>query len=490
MTLCHDILAQVWKIFIIFARRITKFALIMRRLLLTMGLTLAVLAVDAQSPESDYIVKTKGVEKPAVESVIDAGVGVQGTLSRPLDFVSRYFRYYSLCEWFDGMRFMVLPEKYDMIVKTFCDAKDDKEVSSLPLRYHIMAYKGHTQDKDGHERINFHCETNNKDYYYVIPNGSFDDYCYGKNGVPTLAYLGDVDIARKQLIGKKVVLKSTVYLVDTDGDSDGFKEVRVTPNKEVTVVNVGVGTRNFPVKIIVEDEYGNQFYQNVSISGTNSGMRDEEFIHEKARNAFYSSFGMPDDIMAVAKDITTYIGKTIHSKVLTSMVTRGDGRERTVRVPKMTTFIVDNISQIRNGKYATLSLTEAESRRPYFKEVSFVLTDEVLNDSVQLNEYFGYLFAMGEGAIRETSQAARAAIRAGRVTAGMTEDEVILAMGEDPDRKENPGSDGRYRWHYKRSSGTLTVVFGRNGMVEQYITPDENRKMEASKKKGTKTRRK
>ena len=97
---------------------------------------------------------------------------------------------------------------------------------------------------------------------------------------------------------------------------------------------------------------------------------------------------------------------------------------------------------------------------------------------------------MGEGAIRETSQAARAAIRAGRVTAGMTEDEVILAMGEDPDRKENPGSDGRYRWHYKRSSGTLTVVFGRNGIVEQYITPDENRKMEASKKKGTKTRRK
>ena len=452
-----------------------------------MGLTFAMMAGYAQTPASDYIVKTKGVKKPVVEAAVaSVGTTAQGSSAKPLDFVSRNFKYYSLCDWQEGMRFMVLPEKYDLIVKTFTDAKTEKEVSSLPLRYHIMAYTGHSVSKDNHARINFHCETNGQDYFYEIPSGSFDDYCYGKLGVPTLAYLGDVDIARDKLLGKTLTTKSTVYRVDTDNDSDGFQEVRVPVGKEVTVTAVGVGTRNYPVKIIVEDENGNEFYQNVAISKTNSGMRDDEFVHDKARNAFYGSFGIQDDIMAVLDDVSEYVGKTVHTKFVTNMVTRGDGRERNVRVPKMTTFLIDNVSSLRNGKYATLSLTEVESRRPYFKEVSFEYSDEILDIPEKLNEYFGYIFAMGEGLDRETSQAARAAIRAGRVTAGMTGDEVILAMGEDPDRKDAPTEDGRYRWHYKRTSGTLTIVFGRNGLVEQYITPDENRKLEAAKKKGAK----
>ena len=89
---------------------------------------------------------------------------------------------------------------------------------------------------------------------------------------------------------------------------------------------------------------------------------------------------------------------------------------------------------------------------------------------------------MGEGKDRETTQAARAAIQQGRVIVGMSEDEVVLAMGEEPVRKES-ASDGRYMWFYQRSKGFLTVTFGRNGRVESYTTPAEN-----SKK--TKTRRK
>ena len=39
------------------------------------------------------------------------------------------------------MKFMVLPEKYDLIVKTFCEASTGNEVSSMSLRHKIMVYK-------------------------------------------------------------------------------------------------------------------------------------------------------------------------------------------------------------------------------------------------------------------------------------------------------------------------------------------------------------
>ena len=52
--------------------------------------------------------------------------------------------------------------------------------------------------------------------------------------------------------------------------------VKVEKNMEVKVVAVGVGTRSFPVKIIVADKRGNEFFQDVAISKTNSGMRDDD----------------------------------------------------------------------------------------------------------------------------------------------------------------------------------------------------------------------
>lgn len=442
----------------------------MRRHILTLGLTFAMMAGYAQTA-SDYIVKTKGVETPAVATAVAAETPeAKQSASQPVDFVSKNFKFFSLCEWQEGMRFMVLPEKYDLIVKTFTDAETKKEVSSLPLRYHIMAYKGHGKSDEVHDCINFYDETNGKNYYYEIPSGTFEDYCYAKTGVPTLAYLRDVDIAREKLIGKTLVTRTTTYRVDTDAESDGFKEVRVPTGKEVKVVKVGVGTRNFPVKIIVEDAGGNQFYQNVALSKTNSGMRDEEFsTFDNARNAFYGSFNLQDDFMEVSSNPADYVGKTIHTKFVTGMITKGDGRERTVRVPKMTTFTIDNITQQRDTKYVTLSLTEVESRRAYFKDVTFAYNEGATDETAKKDDFFGYIFAMGEGAQRETSQAARAAIRAGRVIAGMTEDEVQLAVGEPDDRQTD--HNGLYRWIYDRSKGKVLVVhFGRNGLVQKYTT--------------------
>ena len=413
---------------------------------------------SAQQTGNGYIVKTKGAKKTAVSEAETAG-DQSSEPEKAHDFISENFKYHSLCDWqVDSMKFMVMPEKYDMVVKTFRDpAQNGREVSSMTLRHKIMIYKGHTEGSDGHAHINFLCQDDNKMYYYEVPNGTFEDYCYGKMGVPTLAYLGDVDIARKLLVGKTMFTKSTLFRIDTEYDGDGFQEVTVPMNDEVTVTQVGVGTRSFPVKIIVEDKNGNEYYQNVAISKTNCGMRDDEFVTDNSKFLFAGSFELQDAIMAVSHNLEQYLNKTVHTKFTTDMITKGDGRERTLKVPRMTAFTIEAIMPKANSNYFTLTLKETESRRIYFKDVTFVESDNVTgNIDGQRNDYFGYLFAMGQGRARQTSQAARAAIRQGRVILAMSEDEVAMAMGEPDDITQ--GTNGQYRWLYKRSGGKLLVV--------------------------------
>ena len=442
----------------------------MKRVVLTMGLAMLMMTVSAQV--NTYIVKTRTAQKKAVAAQQEAGSeGMsQEEEDAPTDFISQNFKFYSLCDWKEGMKFMVMPEKYDLIVKTFCDAATGKEVSSMSLRHKIMLYRGHTVSADGHSRLHFQCQDDNRMYYFEIPNGSFDDYCYGKLGVPTLAYLGDVDIAKEKLMGKKLYTKGTIYRVDTEYDGDGYREVKKPKDLSVTVTQVGVGSRSFPVKIIVEDEEGNEFYQTFALSKTNSGMRDDEFIMDSLKHTFYASFELQDAIMAVNKNFASYIGKVVHTVQPSKMITKGDGKERTVNVPKMITFRVDQAQRRPGTPFVSLVLTEMESRRPYYRDVLFTHPDELAERDVKIEDYFGYIFAMGEGAERETTQEARAAIRQGRVIIGMSEEEVTLAMGEEPNEIIK-GSNGKYDWVYYRSKGkSLFVHFGRDGRVETYNT--------------------
>jgi len=437
----------------------------MKKVILTASLTLLFGAVWAQQTANDYIVKTKNAKKSAVVENADSAAQ-EAEEKKAHDFISENFKFYSLCDWKEGMKFMVMPEKYDMVVKTFHDAATGKEVSSMPLRHKIMIYKGHNVAADGHSRINFYCEDNQRNYYYEVPSGSFEDYCYGKMGVPTLAYLGDVDIAREKLMGKTLFTKTTKYRIDTEYDGDGSQEVEAQLNEEVKVTAIGVGTRSFPVKIIVEDKNGREFFQNVAISKTNSGMRDDEFIDgDNAKLLFAGSFELQDAIMAVSKDLSKYLDQTVHTKYTTNMISKGDGKERVLKVPRLTSFTIEELTPRRNNGYVTLTLKETETRRIYYKDVTFTNTDNVAGDiDGHREDYFGYLFAMGAGKARKTSQATRAAIRQGRVILNMTEDEVIMAMGEPNQTVES--SNGRYDWIYNRSGGKLLIVnFDKNGTV-------------------------
>lgn len=417
------------------------------------------MTVSAQ--DNPYIVKTKGVKKPEGKTIVTSDQNTDED-NGPQDFLGKNFRYYSMCDWNDGMRFMVVPEKFDLLVNAFYDANTGKEVSSAALRHHIMVYKGHQEMPNGRIHINFFCETNNKSYYYELPIGSYNDYCYSKLGIPTLAYLGDVDKARDLLMGQYLLTRTQQFREDTEYDGDGYREITMPKNKVVKVVAVGVGTRSFPVKIIVEDENGQQFFQNVAMSKTNSGMRDNEFDLDNAKFFFPGSFEFTGGEMAVSKNVRDYLNQTVHTNIATAMSSKGSGKVRDVKVPRFTGFIIDDIRPIKNTDLFTLTLRETETRRIYYKDVAF--TEEAAIANGNMDDYFGRLFGMGEGESRSTTLETRTAIREGRVIPGMTEEEVELAVGEPISKIRD--SNGIMEWLYNRSNGVLLVVqFDKDGIV-------------------------
>ena len=425
---------------------------------------MAFLFLAAMAQENPYIVKTRGAKKSAQAFEVSDLTGIVPE-ETATDFISQNFKFYSLCDWQEGMKFMVIPEKYDLVVKTFTDAATGKEVSSMPLKYKIMVYKGHHESSDGHSRIDFHCQDNGRDYYYEIPSGSFDDYCYQKTGVPTLAYLGDVDIAREKLMGKTMYTKTQHYRIDTEYDGDGFQDVTVDKDMEVKVTAVGVGTRSFPVKIIVEDKDGNEFFQNVAISKTNCGMRDDEFIMDEAKYLFGNSFELVDDIMSInSYNYRTYIGKIIHTKFKTQLL--NESTKKMQAIPRMMEYQIEAMNPHKNDDKFTLKLKNTTLGTYFYGD--FVLDGHRAENQ---EDYFGYIFAPGPGKKIQTSESSRAMIRNGHVGIGFTEDETMMAAGE-PDKIEH-GQAGRYTWIYNRSNNKLLLVdFDGSGVVKKTSTKD------------------
>ena len=435
----------------------------MKRMICTACMALAFLTVSAQ--ENPYIVKTKGAKKSAMTQMADELAEAQQEAEDAQDFIGQNFKFYSLCDWKEGMKFMVMPEKYDLVVKTFTDAATGKEVSSMPLKYKIMIYKGHHESTDGHSRVDFECQDNGKKYYYEIPSGSFEDYCYQKTGVPTLAYLGDVDIAREKLMGKTLYTKTQYYRIDTEYDGEGYQDVMVDKDMEVTVKAIGVGSRSFPVKIIVEDKDGNEFFQNVAISKTNCGMRDDEFIMDNTKYLFGNSFELVDDILAInSYNYRVYIGKVIHTKYPTKML--NEVSKKIQNIPRLAEYQIETINPHKQDDKATIKLKNTTLGTFFFMDV---VLDQ--HNAENQEEYFGYIFAPGPGKKVQTTESSRAMIRAGHVGIGFSEDEVQMAAGE-PDRVEY-GQNGLYTWIFNRSNNKLLFVhFDGTGTVTKTTTGD------------------
>lgn len=429
----------------------------MKKLFLSACVVFTMTTLQAQN---SYIVKTKGVSKTA--KVANKASGSENEKEEARDFIGKNFKYYSLCDWREGMKFMVLPEKYDMVVNTFCDASTGKEVSSNRLRYKIMVYTGNIETEEGHARINFTCEDDNKNYYYQIPNGTFYDYCYGKLGVPTLAYLGDVDIARKLLKEQKLYTKATLYRVDTEQDGDGYREITVPKNEEVSVVAVGVGTRSFPVKIIVADKNGNEFYQNVAMSKTNSGMRDDEFIMDNTKFTFYGSFELIDANNATTGKYAKYIGRNVYTKYRTTMENE---KGENITIARLSSFKIENIQAQSNTNYCKMTLKSLASGAKYIKQVTFVNENVAGDIDGAKEDYYPYLFGDGSG-MSSIPKAHQKMIQQGKVGVGYTKEEVRLAKGE-PNRTA-ASSNGAEDWIYT-DLGQI-VKFNKAGKVLRVIS--------------------
>ncbi len=412
-------------------------------------------AVAMQAQANKYIVKTKGAKKVAAANQTDDPDAPKAE-EKAQDFLSQYFRYVSLCEWKDGMRFMVIPDKKDMVIKTFADAATGQMVSNTTLRHKIMIYKGHENTGGLHEHVNFVCEDDGKAYYFEVPTATFDDYCFGKFGIPTLAYLGDVDTAIEVLKDKTMFTVASEYYVDTELDGDGYEVIfDVKEGTEVKVVAVGVGTRSFPVKIIVADESGREFFQNVAISRTNSGLRDDEFdISDMAIHTFKGAFELPADNMAASSGYKKYIGKEVFTLYSTNMQ---DASGKTTKVARLSTFKIREIRVQRGTHYVKMTLQGMGTGKTYTKEVTFVSQDTSGDIDGTREDLFTKLFASGNPLKMEGVQKAHLAdIQKAIVRKGYSENEVKLALGEP----SGHGDEGTfYTWIYKNPGQPYACVF-------------------------------
>ena len=426
----------------------------MKRIL--MMTVMAVMAMTLQAQENNYIVKTKQAKKTAKVSTPEAQAAEEQE-EEPKDFLEKNFHYYSMCDWKEGMRFMVIPDKKDMVIKTFGDSITGQMVSSLKLRHKIMVYKGRDENHKGlHERINFTCEDDGKTYFFEVPTASFDDYCLGKLGVSTLAYLGDVDIARQLLKDTTLFTVAKEYYVDTELDGDGYDIITDVPEgTEVKVVAIGVGTRNFPVKIIVADKDGREFYQNVAISRTNSGLRDDEYgISNMIIHTFKGAFELPADNMAASSLYKKYVGQEVFTLYSTTMES---AQGKTTSVARLSTFRIKDIRAQRGTNYVKMTLTGTGSGREYVKQVTFKSESVIGDIAGQHEDYFFNLFATGnplklEGVKKEHITD----IQKSMVRVGYSENEVKLALGEPTGK----GQEGNYyTWTYKHPGKPYACVY-------------------------------
>jgi hypothetical protein len=256
---------------------------------------------------------------------------------------------------------------------------------------------------------------------------------------------------------------------------------------EVKVTAVGVGTRAFPVKIIVEDRDGNEFYQNVAISKTNCGMRDDEFIMDNAKYLFGNSFELVDDIMAVnSYNYKAYIGRIVHTKFPTTML--NEATKKVQNIPRMIGYQIEALTPHKADTKFTAKLKNTILGIYFYKDVTLdqkSISGTSKDFEQEPDDYFSYLFAPGPGKKIETTEASRGMIRMGHVSPGFSEDEVMLAAGE-PDEVQH-GENGLYTWIFKRSNNKILVVeFNGSGLVEKAYGKDAPKaKSTAKRKTGT-----
>ena len=400
----------------------------------------------------NYFPKTGNVKAVEAQDAVSDSTKTPEKKQQQLDFISRNFQYLSLCDWTPGLRFMVRPSQKDLVIKTFAAAKTGNMVSTKTLENKILVYDGHSSNTGTlHEHMNFHVQGSSEEkYFFEVPTSTFDDYCYGKVGVPALAYLEDVDRAMDSLVGKRVRVRVRSMYQDVSDGGGGIKPVDIGPDRRgsiMTITKVGVGTRNFPVKIIVKEadkddgREGQEFFQYVTISRTNCGYRSDELeIDDMKLHTFEGSFQLLDDKMAVSDELQEkYLNKQFYTFFDTKM---RNSTEQTKTITRLSVFTVTDIYRLGDSNTVMLTLKGRKTGETYTKEVA--LGDSKVDGSEEL---LSELFVEGDPEkIEGVNPKNMPFIQKSQVKKGFTEAEVRLTLGEPTDVTRTTADI--YQWTY------------------------------------------
>ena len=216
------------------------------------------------------------------------------------DFVKR-FKYLPIYEWTPGMKFMAEPDKYnvgfnlDLVPYKSRDEYSDR-LRLKDFAYKIFTYKGLEQRK-GSTYIEFECEGKVYEKQPFLGSGvdqmkKYEEEGNGfMNAIDHLIYLGEIDTAKAQLVGRKVWILKRLWMRDNEKgigvyQSDGLQYY------PVTISQIGAGDNDAPIRVVFKADIKDEAYIDVYLSGTNQKLRglknsfDDVFSFENPKEKY------------------------------------------------------------------------------------------------------------------------------------------------------------------------------------------------------------
>ena len=189
-------------------------------------------------------------------------------------FVSDNFPFIHISDWQPGMEFMVEPDYLEVNNRLDLKPRKTSSYSDQPLQ---KDYEWKTFElisiKNSSNKSYFTFQCGEEKFIHEAPANlddlrGFSTYSYIKEFV----YLKDIDKAKELLLGKQLYLLTERWRKE-NGESGVFDYFqKFVP---VTIVKIGLGQNEGPVKMIFKTEDEKEYFLNVRFSGTNT------FIYEK-----------------------------------------------------------------------------------------------------------------------------------------------------------------------------------------------------------------
>ena len=384
--------------------------------------------------QDDYLVKTTPKSSAAATS--------------EEQFVENNFPFYAICDWIPGSKFMFVGEEKYNFIPLLKSLENERDVENSKFQHKILEFLGNEEmvketytGKSYSTRFLFECD--GEKYYHEFKNQRLDDICINNSriAISNLVYLGDIDIAREQLMGKILYTKTTSVRMDDPNSRGGFRAASVPMNQEVTVMAIGVGDRQFPVKIVFEDKNGSSYYIELAFSKTNSGLLSSDFTGERLYKTFPNVFSFENKDLKTTEDIKNkYVNRAVYPK-RTLTVTKDDIPTALLRYTPLT--IID-LSVSPGTTISKVSLRDREGE-VYEADIDLKYNVIIKNDNF-IDDVFGFgdLRRQYPSITEDNWQL----ITNGEIKVGMSKDECRLSLGSPIQIVKNTNS--RYEtWYYQ-----------------------------------------